>query len=88
MLKDLDGLKDKAIKKATKKRLRALNVAQVAGYAFSGLVLGLGILNLIYTLQTNLMQKERQEQLSRCLLKIISSRNRLAKRLCFLVLLV
>lgn len=61
MLKDLNGLKDEALKKATKKRLRALNIAQVAGYAFSGLVLGLGIPNLnIYI--TNKLDAKRKEE--------------------------
>lgn len=61
MLKDLDGLKDEAIKKATRKRLRALNIAQLAGYVFSGLVLGLGIPNLnIYI--TNKLDKKRKAE--------------------------
>ena len=61
MLKDLNGLKDEAIKKATKKRLRALNLAQLSGYAFSGLVLGLGIPNLnIYI--TNKLDKKRKAE--------------------------
>ena len=61
MLKDLGGIKDEAIKKATKKRLRALNVAQLSGYLFSGLVLGLGIPNLnIYV--TNKLDKKRKEE--------------------------
>ncbi len=51
MLKDAD--------KVTKKRLRVLNAAQVAGYLFSGLVLGLGIPNLnIYV--TNMLDKKRK----------------------------
>ena len=59
MLKDLDGIKDVALKKITKKRLRALNIAQLSGYAFSGLVLGLGIPNLnIYI--TNKLDKKRK----------------------------
>ena len=61
MLKDLDGLKDEAIKKATKKRLRALNIAQVAGYAFSGLVLGLGIPNLNIYITNKLDAKRKAE---------------------------
>jgi hypothetical protein len=61
MLKDLDGIKDEAIKKATRKRLRALNTAQLSGYLFSGLVLGLGIPNLnIYI--TNKLDKKRKEE--------------------------
>ena len=61
MLKDLNGIKDEAIKKATKKRLRALNVAQVAGYAFSGLVLGLGIPNLNIYITNKLDAKRKAE---------------------------
>ncbi len=58
MLKDVDSLEPK-IKKLTKKRLRTLNAAQVAGYLFSGLVLGLGIPNLnIYI--TNTLDKKRK----------------------------
>ena len=45
MLKDLDSLPEQ-VRKITKKRLSTLNKAQLAGYAFSGLVLGLGIPNL------------------------------------------
>ena len=61
LMKDLNGLKDEAIKKATKKRLRALNWAQISGYAFSGLVLGLGIPNLnIYI--TNKLDKKRKAE--------------------------
>ena len=61
MLKDLNGLKDEALKKATKKRLRALNAAQLSGYLFSGLVLGLGIPNLnIYI--TNKLDKKRKAE--------------------------
>ena len=61
MLKDLDKVKDNAIKKATKKRLRALNMAQVSGYLFSGLVLGLGIPNLNIYITNKLDQKRKAE---------------------------
>ena len=61
MLKDLNGLKDEALKKATKKRLRALNIAQVAGYLFSGLVLGLGIPNLNIYITNKLDAKRKAE---------------------------
>ena len=61
MLKDLNGIKDEALKKATKKRLRALNVAQLAGYAFSGLVLGLGIPNLNIYITNKLDAKRKAE---------------------------
>ena len=47
------------LQKATKKRLRVLNAAQLSGYLFSGLVLGLGIPNLnIYV--TNMLDKKRK----------------------------
>ena len=63
LMKDLNGIKDEAVKKATKKRLRVLNGAQVAGYLFSGLVLGLGIPNLnIYI--TNKLDKKRKAELA------------------------
>ncbi len=58
MLKDLKKL-DKQTQKLTRKRLRTLNMAQGAGYLFSGLVLGLGIPNLnIYV--TNMLDKKRK----------------------------
>ena len=60
MLKDLDKLPEE-IKKVTKKRLGTLNKAQLTGYAFSGLVLGVGIPNLnIYI--TNKLDKKRKEE--------------------------
>lgn len=59
MLKDLDKINDANIKKFTRKRLSTLNKAQLAGYLFSGLVLGLGIPNLnIYV--TNTLDKKRK----------------------------
>lgn len=59
MMKDLNNIADKTIVKTTKKRLRTLNWAQFAGYAFSGLVLGFGIPNLnIYI--TNKLDKKRK----------------------------
>ncbi len=59
MLKDLDKIENKEVVKLAKKRLRTLNWAQAAGYAFSGLVLGLGIPNLnIYI--TNTLDKKRK----------------------------
>lgn len=58
MLKNLKKL-DKTIQKQTRSRLRTLNIAQCAGYAFSGLVLGFGIPNLnIYV--TNTLDKKRK----------------------------
>ena len=61
MMKDLDKIANENLKNATKKRLRTLNWAQLAGYAFSGLVLGLGIPNLnIYI--TNKLDKQRKEK--------------------------
>ena len=60
LMKDLDKLPEQ-IRKTTKKRLGTLNKAQLAGYAFSGLVLGLGIPNLnIYI--TNKLDKKRKEK--------------------------
>lgn len=60
MIADLDKLSPE-IKKLTKKRLSTLNKAQVAGYLFSGLVLGLGIPNLnIYI--TNKLDKKRKAE--------------------------
>ena len=61
LFKDLNGLKDEAIKKATKKRLRALNLAQLSGYLFSGLVLGLGIPNLNIYITNKLDAKRKAE---------------------------
>ena len=61
MLKDLNNIGNEALKVSTKKRLGVLNKAQLAGYAFSGLVLGLGIPNLnIYI--TNKLDKKRKAQ--------------------------
>ena len=58
MLKDLDSLSPE-IKKTARKKLNVLNKAQLAGYLFSGLVLGLGIPNLnIYI--TNTLDKKRK----------------------------
>ena len=62
MLKDLNGIKDEAIKKATKKRLRVLNRAQLSGYLFSGLVLGLGIPNLNIYITNKLDAKRKAAQ--------------------------
>lgn len=60
MEKDLNKLPEN-IKKMTRKRLNTLNKAQIAGYLFSGLVLGLGIPNLnIYV--TNKLDKKRKEK--------------------------
>lgn len=61
MIQDLQKLSDENFKKITKKRLKTLNMAQMTGYAFSGLVLGLGIPNLnIYI--TNKLDKQRKEK--------------------------
>lgn len=60
LMKDLDKLPEQ-VRKNAKKRLGTLNKAQLAGYAFSGLVLGLGIPNLnIYI--TNKLDKQRKEK--------------------------
>ena len=56
--KELEKLPE-AIRKQTKKRLSTLNKAQVAGYMFSGLVLGLGIPNLNIAI-TNALDKKRK----------------------------
>ncbi len=62
MMKDLDTLPE-AVRKATKKRMGTLNKAQLAGYVFSGLVLGLGIPNLnIYI--TNKLDKKRKAKIA------------------------
>ncbi len=59
MMADLDKIADKEFVKTAKKRLGTLNKAQLAGYLFSGLVLGLGIPNLnIYI--TNKLDKKRK----------------------------
>lgn len=61
MMKDLEKISDKEAIKLTKKRIGTLNKAQLAGYLFSGLVLGLGIPNLnIYI--TNKLDKKRKAQ--------------------------
>lgn len=53
-----------SVRKATRKHLNTLNGAQVAGYLFSGLVLGLGIPNLnIYI--TNKLDKKRKAEAAR-----------------------
>ena len=63
LMKELDKLPEQT-RKATKKRLGTLNKAQLAGYLFSGLVLGLGIPNLnIYI--TNKLDKQRKEKLAK-----------------------
>ncbi len=62
LMKELDKLPEQ-IRKTTKKRLGTLNKAQLAGYAFSGLVLGLGIPNLnIYI--TNKLEQKRKAKLA------------------------
>ena len=61
MLTDLNGIKDDALKKATKKRLKVLNRAQLSGYLFSGLVLGLGIPNLNIYITNKLDAKHKAE---------------------------
>ena len=60
LLKDIDELPQEA-RNIAKKRLRTLNKAQLAGYAFSGLVLGLGIPNLNIFI-TNRLDKKRKEK--------------------------
>jgi hypothetical protein len=61
LMKDLETISNKEVVETTKKRIRTLNKAQLAGYLFSGLVLGLGIPNLnIYI--TNKLDKKRKAQ--------------------------
>ena len=63
LMNDLNNIADKEFVQQTKKRLKTLNRAQLAGYAFSGLVLGLGIPNLnIYI--TNKLDKKKKAQLA------------------------
>ncbi|MBQ7764064.1 hypothetical protein IJ384_01705 [bacterium] len=65
LMKELDKLPEQ-IKKSTKKRLGTLNKAQLVGYAFSGLVLGIGIPNLnIYI--TNKLDKQRKEKAAKAM---------------------
>lgn len=59
MMADLNNIADKEFVKTAKRRLSTLNKAQLAGYAFSGLVLGLGIPNLNIYL-TNRLDKKRK----------------------------
>ena len=62
LLKELDNVPEQA-REIAKKRLRTLNKAQLVGYAFSGLVLGLGIPNLnIYI--TNKLDKQRKAKMA------------------------
>ena len=63
MLKDLDNIKDSNIKKLTRKRLNTLNKAQLAGYLFSGLVLGLGIPNLNIYITNTLDKKQKARKM-------------------------
>ena len=62
MMGDLNNLPE-ATKKIAKKRLGTLNKAQLAGYLFSGLVLGLGIPNLNIFI-TNTLDKKRKAKLA------------------------
>lgn len=50
-----------SIRKATKKKLRVLNIAQLAGYAFTGIALGVGIptLNIYMTNKSEAKRKAR-----------------------------
>ncbi len=61
MMQDLNGIKNEAVKKAAKKRLSTLNKAQFAGYAFSCIVLGLGIPNLNIYITNKLDKKHKAE---------------------------
>ena len=62
MLKKLSGNNvSEAIRKETKGKLRALSIAQVAGYLYSGLILGVGIpkLNIYMTNKSEAKRKAR-----------------------------
>ena len=62
MLKKLSGKNvSEAIRKETKGKLRALSIAQVAGYLYSGLILGVGIpkLNIYMTNKSEAKRKAR-----------------------------
>ena len=63
IMKDIDKLPE-AAKTQLKKRLRTLNRAQIAGYLFSGLVLGLGIPNLNMFITNKLDEKRKQKALN------------------------
>ena len=58
MLKDLNKLPE-AAQKVVKRQLRTLKWAQISGYAFSGLVLGMGIPKLNIAI-TNSLDKKRK----------------------------
>lgn len=63
MQEDLNKL-PKELQKLTRKRLSTLNKAQIAGYLFSGLVLGLGIPNLNIYITNKLDQKRKAQGLN------------------------
>lgn len=61
LLKKVNDIKDPAVKDSLKEQLRALNFSQAIGYAYSGLILGLGIpkLNIYMTKQSEAKRKAR-----------------------------
>lgn len=65
MLKKLSGSKvSEAIQKDAKKKLRILSIAQIAGYLYSGVILGFGIpkLNIYMTNKSEAKRKARLAQ--------------------------
>lgn len=64
LMSDLNKIADKNHLKLTQKKLRALNWAQLAGYAFSGAVLGLGIPNLNIYITNKLDKKRKAKEVS------------------------
>ena len=62
LMNDLKTLPEQT-RKITKKRLNTLNGAQIAGYLFSGLILGIGIPNLNIYITNKLDQKRKAKQL-------------------------
>ena len=61
LLKKVNEITDPAVKDSLKEQLRALNFSQAIGYAYSGLILGLGIpkLNIHMTKQSEAKRKAR-----------------------------
>ena len=58
LMKAVNNLEDKGITKAAKKKLGILTLAQLAGYAYSGLVLGIGIPRLNIALTKRRLAKQ------------------------------
>lgn len=66
LLKKVNDITDPAVKDALKEQLRALNFSQAIGYAYSGIVLGLGIpkLNIYMTKQSEAKRKARLAEMN------------------------